>query len=59
MVGRALKHPNELHNIILEGTTIERKKTAERSQNSYYTKQFIKCDARVKTFKELEENYRS
>jgi len=52
-VGHALRHPGQQHNIILEGT-IEGKKTAGRPRNSYTGR--IKCDARVKAFKELKEN---
>jgi hypothetical protein len=48
MVRRAMRHPKELHNIILEGM-IEGKKTAGRPRNSYIGQ--IKCDAKVKTFK--------
>ena len=50
MVGYALIHPEKLHNIILV-VMIEGKKTAVRSRNSYIGQ--IKCDAKVKTFKEL------
>jgi len=46
------RRPEELHNIILEGM-IEGKKTARRPRNSYIGQ--IKCDAKVKTFKELKE----
>lgn len=53
MVRYALRHWEELHNIILEDI-IEWNKTAERSQK-YYIGQII-CDARIKTFKELKEN---
>jgi len=52
MIGHALRHPEELHNIILEG--MEGKRTAGRPRNSYIGQ--IKCDARVKTFKKLKEN---
>jgi len=52
MVGHALRHPEELHNIRLEGM-IEGKKTARRPGNSYIGQ--IKWDAKVKTFKELKE----
>lgn len=46
-----LRHPEELHNKVLEVMTVE-KKTAERPQNSY--KEQIKCDIRFKTFKDLK-----
>lgn len=52
MVGNALRFPEELHNIILEGM-IERKKTAGCPRNSYIGQ--IKCDAKIKIFKELKE----
>jgi hypothetical protein len=52
MVGHALRHPEKLHNIILDGM-IEGKKTAGRPRNSY--KWQNKYDAKVKTFKELKE----
>jgi len=52
MVGPALRHPEELDNIILEGM-IEGKKTAGRPWNSYIGQ--IKWDAKVKTFKELKK----
>jgi len=52
MVVHALRHPEELHNIILEGM-IEGKKTAGRPRNSYIGQ--IKLDSKVKTFKELKE----
>jgi len=52
MVGQAMRYPEELHNIILEGM-IEGKKTAGPPRNSYIGQ--IKCDAKVKTFKELKE----
>jgi len=52
MIGYALRHPEEMHYIILEGM-IKEKKTAGRPQNSYIGQ--IKCDAIVKTFKELNE----
>jgi len=52
MVGHALRHPEELYNIILEGM-IEGKKTAGRPRNFYIGQ--IKCDAKVKTFKKLKE----
>jgi len=52
MIRHALRHPEEIHNIILDGM-IEGKKTAGRPRNSYIEQ--IKCDARVKTFKELKE----
>ncbi|KAL4132882.1 hypothetical protein QTP88_009959 [Uroleucon formosanum] len=56
MVGHALRHPEELHNIILEGM-IEGKKTAGRPRNSYIGQ--IKINAKVKTFKELKEKARN
>ena len=52
MVGHALRHPEELHNIILV-SMIEGNKTAGRPQNSYIGQ--IKCDAKLKTFRELKE----
>ena len=56
MVGHALRHLEELHNIILEGM-IEGKKTAGQPRNSYIGQ--IKIDAKVKTFKELKEKARN
>jgi hypothetical protein len=56
MVGHALRHQEELHNIILEGM-IEEKKTAGRPRNSYIGQ--IKINAKVKTFKELKEKARN
>jgi hypothetical protein len=56
MVGHALRHQEELHNIILEGM-IEGKKTAGRPRNSYIGQ--IQIDAKVKTFKELKEKARN
>jgi len=50
IVGLALRHPEELHNIILEGM-IEGKKTAGNPWNSYIGQ--MKCDSKIKTFKEL------
>lgn len=47
MVGNALRHLEEMHNVILEGMR-EVKKTARRPRNSYVGQ--IKCDAKVKTF---------
>jgi hypothetical protein len=52
MVGHALRHQEELHNIILEGM-IEGKKTAGCPRNSYTGQ--IKCGAKVKIYKELKE----
>jgi len=52
MVGHTLSHPEESHNIILEGM-IGGKITAQRPRNSYIGQ--IKFDAKVKTFKELKE----
>jgi len=46
MVGHALRHPEELHNIILNGL-VEGKRTTGRPHNSYIGQ--IKCDERVKT----------
>jgi len=48
MAGNALRHLEELHNIMLE-CMIEGKKTAGR----FYIRQ-IKCDIRANTFKELQ-----
>jgi len=42
MIGHALRHPEEMHNIILE-SKIEGNKTTRHPQNSY--KEQIKCDA--------------
>jgi len=54
MVGHTPRHPEELHNITLEGIYDRRSaRTAGRPRNSYIGQ--IKCDARVKTFKELKE----
>jgi len=53
MAAHNLRHPGELHNILLEDM-IESKKTAGWSRN-FYIRQ-IKRDAKVKTFKELKEN---
>lgn len=44
MIGHTLRHPAELHNLIIEGI-IEKKKTAGRPQNSYVGQ--VMCDARV------------
>lgn len=52
IVGHALRHTEELHNIIIEGMA-KAKKTAGRPQNSYIGQ--TKSDARVKTFKEPKE----
>jgi len=52
----AMRYPEELHNIILEGM-IEGKKTTRHPWNSYIGE--IKCDAKVKTFKELKEKARN
>lgn len=52
MVGQALRHPEELHNIIIEDV-IGGKRTAGWPRNSYVGQ--IKNIARVKTFKELKE----
>lgn len=51
MIGHTLRHPEELHTIILEGV-IEGKITAGRPQNSYIGQ--IKCDVRVNTYTEQE-----
>lgn len=48
MIIRALRHPVELHNIILEDI-IEEKKTTERPQNFYVGQ--IKYNEKVKIFK--------
>jgi len=53
MVGHALRHPEQLYNIILKGM-IEGMKTAGRLRNFYMGQ--IKCDAKVKTFKEKTSN---
>jgi len=52
MIGHALRYLEEIHNIILKGM-ITGKKTAGHLWNSYIRQ--IKCDAGVKTFKELKE----
>jgi len=51
MVGHALRHPEELHNIILEGMIKGKKLQDVPGTNTGQ----IKCDAKVKTFKELKE----
>jgi len=51
MVWHALRQPEEMHNIILEGM-IEWKKTTRHPRNSYIGQ--IKCNAKVKTFKEFK-----
>jgi hypothetical protein len=52
MIEHALRHLEELHNIILEGM-IEKNKIAGRPRKSYIGQ--TKCNAKVKTFKELKE----
>lgn len=52
MVVHALRHPEELHNIILE-IMIKRNKTRGRPQNSYIGQ--IKGDTGIKTLKKLKK----
>lgn len=54
MIRHALRHSEELHNIIVE-TMIEEKRTIESPQNSYVEE--IKYDLIVKTFKELKKRW--
>lgn len=56
-VGHALRHPEELHNVICIVGMTGGKRTAERPRNSYTGR--IESDARVKTFKELDQNGKS
>lgn len=56
MVEHTLRHPEELHNILLEGV-IEGKKTVKHPRSSHIRQ--IKCDSRVKTFKKLKKKSNS